>query len=278
MSKTSGAEAGSEPHGLGKDSTIVYARGNGHGFRRMDGGENKQETKQQKPCVCTGTPWRLQPSSDLKSYSKAGLKALICFLVTHYLQATRCNRVHSAGHGAAKRNAKSTNSNRAFCPGILPVSLRGLLRLIETPLVHPENEHAMKTQYSRTFARAARGVHSTISRGRAAVSSSIFREPARRNGDTPPCMHMCCNAVYRTLVSFPPSRIQFIFLVTPGMFIDLATLFPMSRLMRALLPTLGNPITATRTLRGFIPLRTLLSLTLEPAFSAAFLICLGLVG
>lgn len=80
-----------------------------------------------------------------------------------------------------------------------------------------------------------------------------------------------------TLVSFPPSLIQFIFLVTPGMFIDLATLFPMSRLMRALLPTLGKPITATRTLRGFIPLLTLLSLTLDPALSAAFLIWFLLV-
>lgn len=79
--------------------------------------------------------------------------------------------------------------------------------------------------------------------------------------------------VLHTLVSFPPSRTQFIFLVTPGMFMDLATLFPMSLLMRALFPTLGKPITATRTLRGFIPLRTLRSLTLEPALSAAFLIC-----
>lgn len=98
------------------------------------------------------------------------------------------------------------------------------------------------------------------------VLSSISRETHQRDA-TPNNMHTS-----NTLVSFPPSRIQFIFLVTPGMFMDLATLLPMSLLMRALLPTLGKPITATRTLRGFIPLRTRRSFTLEPALSAAFLI------
>lgn len=75
-----------------------------------------------------------------------------------------------------------------------------------------------------------------------------------------------------TFVSLPPSRTQFIFLVTPGMFMDLATFFPMSLLIRALFPTLGKPITATRTLRGLMPRLTLRSFTLDPALSAAFLI------
>ena len=71
----------------------------------------------------------------------------------------------------------------------------------------------------------------------------------------------------------PPSRSHASWRVTPGLAADLAARRPTSRLMSALLPMLGKPITAARTARGCRPRRARAAFSIRPASTASLLTC-----